>query len=247
MVSRVQIGPNVVTTDFSANRSLKRDDPFGWNTPAMQPHRNMGLPNWPVRGTPSQLCQSSSHNGLTADLFDRLAQGSDAHDLNYNTVSVIDVNARSVIRSGQTKRMPKKGRETPFWKRLKLARTTCKPSKSMRQEDIRKDYGAAHQSTVTKWKTGGEKGTTLPGPETILMMALDTDVSADWLWSGRGEMRRRNLDAVTVKILDALEQLEPLEKEDILKEAISKPVFRDINAAKQREQHITQLRHRDRR
>lgn len=118
--------------------------------------------------------------------------------------------------------MPKQGKTTEFWERLTLARTTCKPALSMRQEDIAKDAGAKFQSAVTDWKTGGENGTTKPRPETAEKLARQANVSFEWLYTGRGEMRPRAApDAITQQILEALDSLPPDAKLEVLKAAFT--------------------------
>ena len=217
-LSRVEIGSNVISLDFALQRRLQRNHPLRRDSSAMQPHRDMGLTNT----LSGNFTEPSRQGGLSTRLLDRLPQPFNAHRRDYNTDSVIDVNTRSVMGQRQTGRMPKAGKTTDFWRRLTLARTTCVPAKSMMQEDIAKDYGAAYQSTVTKWKTGGDEGSTKPRPEIVEEMALDTGVCFEWLYTGRGEIRPRPApDELTMHIIDALSVLEPAGRVAVLKAAIA--------------------------
>jgi hypothetical protein len=128
--------------------------------------------------------------------------------------------------------MPKQGKTTEFWKRLTLARTTCKPPKSMIQDDIARDYDAAHQSTVTKWKTGGPKGDSMPSPAQIMKIALDTNVNVNWLWAGQGEMRpSRSVGYITMQIIEAVEELDEPAKFEVFKSAITQQAMRNPGVA----------------
>lgn len=184
----------------------------------MQPHGDMRLTNRPV----SDLGNTLSKSGLTAGFADSFTKGFNVHKPDDNTASVLPVNTRSVFFRRQTTAMPKPGRETDFWKRLTLARTTCNPPKSMLQKDLVKEYDVSHQSAVTKWKTGGPDGTTIPRPEIVKQMAADAGVNFNWLFTGEGEMRSRPApDPITDQILEALQELGHEGKIEVLKEAIA--------------------------
>jgi hypothetical protein len=222
LLTGVEIGPNVIACDFAAKRLLNRDYPLRRNRSAMQPHGDMRLTN----GLASQLSEPGSHSVLAAGLLDCRPKALDGfgHGTNHNTDSVIRVNTHSVVGALQTSGMPREDRETDFWKRLKAARTTCNPPKSMLQRVLVKEYPefAAHQSTVTKWKTGGEDGTTMPRPEVVLKMAADTGVNFNWLFSGEGEMRSQPTpDSITQQIIEAVHALPLPGKIEVLKEAIA--------------------------
>lgn len=218
MVARIKIGPNVVAADFPVHRLFNRDHPLRRDNLSVQPHGHEGLANMAL----SDLAQPSCQGGLPARLLDRFTEFVDGHKADYNTDSVMAVNTRCVIGTGQTVPMPKSGKISEFWRRLEAARTTCVPAKSMRQEDLAKDYGMSYQSAVTKWKTGGEAGDTKPRPEVVEAMARDCGVSFEWLWWGRGEMRARpELDPLTLEIIDATERLKPAGKLEVLKAAIT--------------------------
>lgn len=225
---RVKIRSNVVAVDFSAKRRLDGDYPFSRDSLPVQPHGNMRLTNT----TTGDLCQPGGETRLPTGLLDNCSESGNRHASDNNTDGVIDVNTRCVIRLMHTGGMPKRGNTTPFWERLTYARETCVPPKSMLQKDIAKEYGAAFQSTVTKWKTGGPDGKTSPDPNTVLKMAMDTGVDVNWLWSGRGVARQKILDPVTQQIVVALEQLEEHEKIAYLKELSAVPAMRRISAAK---------------
>lgn len=220
----VEIGPKLIAANFSVRRRFDRNHPLRGDRFTVQPHGDTRLTDTLT----CQLGQPSRKHVLTPDILDGFPKGWDRHGRDYNTAGVINVNTRCVIQPGQTSRMPKKADTSAFWLRLEQARTTCKPPKSMRQEDIKRDYGAAHQSTVTKWKTGKS----LPKPEALAAMAEDCNVSVDWLWRGVGEMRpQRKLDPITEQIVGALEHLDDGEKLSFLKEIAAQPLMRRMQAA----------------
>jgi hypothetical protein len=99
----------------------------------------------------------------------------------------------------------------------------------MRQEDIAKDYDAAHQSTVTKWKTGKSK----PEPDTVEKMALDTNVNVNWLWAGQGDMRPLpTTDPVVKEIVDAVNALKDVNsKVQVLRAAIAQQALESPSIA----------------
>lgn len=193
-IDRVKIGANVVSAHFATRDLFHRNHPLGRHATPMEPHGNHGLTYWLA----SDLGQLPGESRLAASHVD--------HDLKCvdskyfiahfgdkdNTESVLDVNTQSVNACKQTRRMPKEVAPSPFWRRLTEARESCKPPKDMNQTAVGKDYGAK-QAAVTKWCTGGPKRDhgiySLPEPEKILKMAIDTNVCTDWLWSGRGDMR----------------------------------------------------------
>lgn len=222
MVTRIKIGTNVIAGDFSAKRLLKRDNPLGRDGFSMQPHGDMRLAD----GTVCNFTQALGESGLTAGFGNRFTEFGDCtgHEVHHNTDSVMLVNTRSVSESRQNSGMPKPEKETDFWKRLTMARTTCSPPKSMLQRVLVKEYPefASHQSTVTKWKTGGENGSTQPRPEVVRKLAADTGVNFNWLFSGEGEMRSRPTpDSITEQILEAINSLTLEGKIEVLKSAIA--------------------------
>jgi transcriptional regulator with XRE-family HTH domain len=226
----------VVTTNFAINSGLKRNNPLRRDTPAVQPHGDVRLTD-PAAGDLTEPCCNS---GLPAALLNGLPQRADTHRREYNTSSVIDVNTRSVMNAVKNMRMPKTAETSAFWLRLEQARKTCRPAKSMRQEDVAKDYGAAHQSTVTKWKTGKS----LPKPEVLAAMADDCDVSIDWLWRGIGEMRpKRKLDYVTEQILGLIQDLSDEDKTELFKEIAARPHMKRLKAGQVSD---SQMRHKKR-
>lgn len=153
----------------------------------------------------------------------------------YNTSSVIGVNTPSVLRRVQTVDMPKSGKTTDFWKRLTLARTSCVPPKSMRQEDIRREYGYAHQSGVSKFSTGGTDGKSMPSPDVATRMALDANVNFNWLWAGQGDMRPLPAtDPITKRVVEVLSALhDPEAKLKVLEAAIAQQVLQIPAVAQQ--------------
>lgn len=239
MVARVKIGSNVVAGDFPVHRLLAGDHHLGGDTvTSMNPHRNSRLPN----SATSNECQLLGECRLTAGGSDHKIQAGGQTGIvdflkrkighkpdHYNTLSVISVNTRSANKDGQTSFMPKQGKISEFWRRLTEARTTCVPPRSMRQEDIAKEYGMAYQSAVTKWKTGGPKGTSMPDPDIIRQMALDTNVNVNWLWAGQGDMRPLPAtDAVVKEIVGAVNSLRTVEsKVQVLRTAIAQQTLED--------------------
>lgn len=218
MVTRVKVGSNVIALQLFTKigeGALKRNHPLGRNPPAVNPHRNLRLAN----RSSGQLGQLSSDGDLPAGLVDRLLDSSNTHmEATYNTSSVITVNTRSDNGLRQTKRMPRNAETSEFWRRLTAARSSCNPPLSMRQEDVARDAGMSHQSAVTKWKTG--KGE--PSFETYRRLATQTNVTVDWLITGRGEMRPRpTIDPITQQVLTALDVLNPTGKVEVLKAAIT--------------------------
>jgi hypothetical protein len=216
MVTRMKVGADVVALHCPTKNGLTRDHELRRNTPAEEPHRDARLANALASQNGqllSQLCLSAGqfNHSLNSDPkgvvveFRRKIDGVCGHmPQAFNTASVIDVNTRSVFAPGHTAGMARNGQTSDFWHRLALARTTCTPPKSMRQEDIAKDYEAAYQSTVTKWKTG--KST--PEPDTLKKMALDTNVNINWLWAGQGDMRPLPAtDPIVLRLVEIVQAL----------------------------------------
>lgn len=199
MVTRVKVGSNVVPLHIPAKDGFNRNHPVVRHSPAEQPHGDARLPD----SLAGQGCQLLGQRRLATCQLDNPLDGDTmlidlAQDLLkldchmsplYNTDSVIDNNTHSVFKARQTSRMPKAGKISEFWRRLTVARESCTPPRSMNQDDIAKEYGYAFQSAITKWKTGGPDGTSMPDPAVVTKMAIDYDVSFEWLWSGRGDMR----------------------------------------------------------
>lgn len=193
-VPRIDIRPDLESFQRPLDRRLTQDDPLGRNAAAVQPHGDLRLTD-ALAGEGSQLVRQS---GLPASKIDdplhsgcetlvEVGLGGRHTRLGFNTVSVIAVNTGSVFGRGQTACMPRNGKTSAFWERLTLARTTCSPPKSMTQKDLAREYQGSErrQSTVTKWKTGKS----MPDPDTIVQMALETNVNVNWLWAGQGDIR----------------------------------------------------------
>lgn len=228
----IKVGTNVIAAKFPIHRLFDGDYPLRGDSLAMEPHGDTRLPNTKA----GQFTQPSGQCSLSAGLINCLSEGGNVHAPNYNTDSVISVNTRCVMRPLQTKEMPKRANTTDFWKRLTLARETCNPPKSMRQADIAKEYDAAYQSTVTKWKTGGPNGDSMPEPDKVLKMALDCNVNVNWLWAGQGEMRPKQIDPVVEQLIQATERLDYDEKVGLLKDALAIPAMRNISATEKRQE-----------
>lgn len=138
-----------------------------------------------------------------------------------NTRSVIAVNALSVNEVAHNLDVPAAAKTSQFWDRLTKARTTHNPPMTMNQKAIAKETGMAFQSAVTKWKTGGPDGSSMPRPEIVLELARRAKCSFEWLYSGEGEMRPRYIsDPVVQHILDAVEKLEPEGRIEVFKAAV---------------------------
>lgn len=232
MVTRVQVRSNVIPFHLSAKDGLDRDHPVVRNTPAEEPHRDRRLANsFPnlhgellgqCRLPAGDLDHPLDGDALLID-FARHSLSFDSHmPTDYNTESVIDNNTPSVFGCRQTSRMAKAGKISEFWRRLTLARESCAPPKSMKQKDIGREYGVV-QGAVTKWKTGGPEGKSMPDPDIVTAMAIDANVSFEWLWYSRGDMRSiLATDPIVRRILEIANDLPDAEsKLKVLEAAIA--------------------------
>jgi transcriptional regulator with XRE-family HTH domain len=218
MVARIKVGTNVIALQFLpkiGQSALQWDHPLRRNATSVNPHRNLRLPD----RLSSQFGEFCGDGDLPARSVDRLLNSSDTHmQAHYNTASVIVNNTPSANAARQTWRMPRHAETTEFWRRLTAARSSHNPPLSMRQEDVARDAELSHQSAVTKWKTG--KG--VPSFETYRKLAIQANVTVDWLITGRGEMRPRpTIDPITQQVLTALDALNPTGKVEVLKAAIT--------------------------
>lgn len=132
----------------------------------------------------------------------------------YNTVSVVHSNTRSVVEVGQTRRMARTTEESDFWRRLVQARTTAPRKLGVRQEDVARSTGK-RQSAVTKWKTGKA----LPTTDTVRALALEANVSFDWLLTGAGTMRRLDVDADLDELVGYWRELDLSGRQHVLRSA----------------------------
>lgn len=247
----IKVGPKVVAIHFSslmvdlpAHDLLAGDNPLRRDTLAVDPHRDTGLAD--VRA--SDLGQLLGQSLLPARHLDHPLEGCQdgrAVDLGVhvdpdnNTGSVISANTRSVIAFPDNLRMGRGGGKTSeFWVRLTRARTTCDPPKSMLQTDIATEY-KVRQSAVTKWKTGGDKGSTKPEPEVVERMAQDLGCSFEWLWWGRGEMRPKYMDPITELAVEAMGELTTVEaKQEVVRAALAQRAMESPEvAARMRQAH----------
>lgn len=240
VVTGIEIGPKVITGHFPTNRPFHSNHPISGNTLLpMQPIGDMGLAN----------TETLSQCGLATCQLYSFQQRSRIHmSPEYNTDSVIDVNTQSVNKFGHSSRMPKMGKTSDFWLRLKEARSACTPPKLMNQTTIAKEYGV-RQSAVTKWKTG------LSEPDIAIgkKMCIDYNICLDWLYIGVGNMRpSETLDPITAKVRVTMEGLNDAAKLEVLKAAIVQRTIDSgavseqlkVVAAEQKKAKETSPRHR---
>jgi transcriptional regulator with XRE-family HTH domain len=125
-----------------------------------------------------------------------------------NTQGVIDVNTRSVVAIRQNPPMARNGGKTSeFWERLVEARRTHKPALPTTQESIAQELDV-WQTAVSKWKTGGDDGKAKPEPEKVELLAARAQVSFEWLYWGKGEMRPAPpIDPVAREVIERMSTL----------------------------------------
>jgi hypothetical protein len=224
VVARIEVRSNVIALDLAAVRirqisdgPLTGDGPVVGHAATVNPHGDSGL----FDGLTCELGELGGKSDLPSRDTEQLCKpinqqirGLSMHGgTENNTSGVIVATTSSVIPFPQTPPMARNGGKTSeFWLRLTEARTTRKRGPlSMLQTDIAKEY-SVRQSAVTKWKTGGEKGTTKPEPDLVERMAEDADCAFEWLWWGRGPMRPNvPLDPVTQQVVEAMSKLDTIE------------------------------------
>lgn len=229
MVTRIEIGTNVISGNFPLQDGFQRDDPLRRNTLSVEPHRNVRLANT-LAGKVRELF---SHHDLPTSITDRLSKPREHMSChmegNHTTVGVIGVNTRSSIGIGQTAGMARTGDISDFWRRFTAARAAYKSDLPTRQEDVAKEWGV-RQSAVTKWKTGKSH----PDPGVLRGISNKYNVCYEWLDSGRGPMRPlKALDPIVNQVIDAMDALSPDGKVEVLKAALTQQALQIPSLAAQ--------------